>query len=177
MTRIYRIITQDCNDRALTVIDIVFKINLEKELYSSGSIASASFFYMDIILNIQNKTDSELFSVVKHLYHMLFISEEAKNEVIRLRSNAEVEPDGFVRISVDRGGCSGLSYRMDFDTEEKAGDQVFEDRGIKLVTDLKSLLYLFETTLDFSGGLNGKGFHFINPNASRECACGESFAV
>lgn len=108
---------------------------------------------------------------------MLFISEEAKNEVIRLRASSEVAQEGFVRISVDRGGCSGLSYRMDFDSVEKPGDQIFEDRGIKLVTDLKSLLYLFETTLDYSGGLNGKGFHFINPNASRECACGESFAV
>ncbi len=75
------------------------------------------------------------------------------------------------------GGCSGLSYKMDFDNEEKAGDQLFEDRGEKLVTDLKSFLYLCDTTLDYSDGLNGNGFQFINPNAGRTCGCGESFAV
>ena len=85
--------------------------------------------------------------------------------------------DYFIRISVVGGGCSGLSYKMDFDNEAKAGDQEFEDRGEKLVTDLKSFLYLCDTTLDYSDGLNGKGFQFVNPNASRTCGCGESFAV
>ena len=66
---------------------------------------------------------------------------------------------------------------LDFDSEEKPKDQVFEDNGIKIVTDMKSLLYLLGTTLDFSEGLSGKGFFFNNPNASRTCACGESFAV
>jgi iron-sulfur cluster assembly protein len=66
---------------------------------------------------------------------------------------------------------------MDFDNHAQPNDQVFEDKGIKLVTDLKSFLYVFNTTLDFSDGLNGKGFHFVNPNATRSCACGESFAV
>jgi iron-sulfur cluster assembly protein len=56
-------------------------------------------------------------------------------------------------------------------------DQLFEDKGVKMVTDLRSFLYLVNTTLDFSEGLNGKGFHFVNPNASRTCACGESFSV
>jgi len=70
-----------------------------------------------------------------------------------------------------------LSYKMDFDTQLKPDDQEFEDKGIKLVTDLKSFLYIANTTLDFSDGLNGKGFHFVNPNASRTCSCGESFAV
>ncbi len=83
----------------------------------------------------------------------------------------------FVRVSVTSGGCSGLTYNMDFDDTSQPNDQVFEDKGIKVVTDLKSFLYLFNTTLDFSGGLDGKGFHFINPNASRTCGCGESFSV
>ena len=75
------------------------------------------------------------------------------------------------------GGCSGLSYKMGFDNESQPNDQIFEDNGLKVVTDLKSFLYLCNTTLEFSGGLNGKGFYFNNPNASRECGCGESFAV
>ncbi len=85
--------------------------------------------------------------------------------------------DSFVRISVVGGGCSGLSYKLDFDNQMQANDQVFEDKGIKLVTDMKSMLYLYDTQLDFTEGLNGKGFHFNNPNASRTCACGESFSV
>jgi iron-sulfur cluster assembly protein len=87
------------------------------------------------------------------------------------------EKEYFLRVSVVGGGCSGLSYKMDFDNQQKPADQVFEDNGMKVVTDLKSFLYLVNTTLDFSDGLNGKGFFFNNPNASRSCACGESFAV
>lgn len=108
---------------------------------------------------------------------MIFISEKAKEKVDTLMHEAGVGNDYFVRISVVGGGCSGLSYKMDFDNEDKTGDQVFEDRGVKLVTDLKSFLYLCDTTLDYSDGLNGKGFQFVNPNATRTCGCGESFAV
>ena len=108
---------------------------------------------------------------------MLFISDEAKTKVEELMTEASLSNDYFVRVSVTSGGCSGLTYNMDFDNESLANDQVFEDKGIKIVTDLKSFLYLFNTTLDFSGGLNGQGFHFVNPNASRTCGCGESFAV
>lgn len=86
-------------------------------------------------------------------------------------------PEHFIRITVQGGGCSGLSYKMDFDKELKPDDQKFEDKGVTLVTDLRSFLYVCNTTLDFSDGLNGKGFEFKNPNASRTCACGESFAV
>lgn len=108
---------------------------------------------------------------------MLFVSDSAKNKIIELVQN-EADPSAtFVRVSVSGGGCSGLSYKMDFDTQLKPDDQEFEDKGIKLVTDLKSFLYIANTTLDFSDGLNGKGFHFVNPNASRTCSCGESFAV
>ena len=92
-------------------------------------------------------------------------------------SGEDLGEDFFVRVSVTSGGCSGLTYHMDFDNEEKENDQVFEDNGVKVVTDLRSFLYLCNTTLEFSGGLNGKGFYFNNPNAERTCGCGESFAV
>ena len=108
---------------------------------------------------------------------MIFISEKAKEKVIKLKQDSDLSDDYFLRVGVVGGGCSGLSYKLDFDNESQPNDQVFEDNGVKLVTDLKSFLYLCDTTLDFSEGLNGKGFHFINPNASRSCGCGESFAV
>ena len=90
---------------------------------------------------------------------------------------SNLSKDFFVRVSVTSGGCSGLSYNLDFDDTAQPDDQVFEDNDVKVVTDLKSFLYLCNTTLEFSGGLNGKGFAFNNPNASRTCGCGESFAV
>jgi iron-sulfur cluster assembly protein len=107
------------------------------------------------------------------------ISEKAKNKITSLMAEAGIgdSTDYFLRVSVVGGGCSGLTYKMDFDNELKPMDQVFEDKGIKLVCDLKSFLYLVNTELDFSDGLNGKGFYFNNPNASRSCGCGESFAV
>ena len=108
---------------------------------------------------------------------MIYVSDKAKEKVYKLKQDSELGEDYFLRVSVVGGGCSGLSYKLDFDNETQANDQVFEDKGVKLVTDLKSFLYLCDTTLDFSDGLNGKGFHFINPNASRSCGCGESFAV
>lgn len=110
---------------------------------------------------------------------MIYVSDKAREKVKRLMSDAQVEnqSDYFLRVSVVGGGCSGLSYKLDFDNETKPMDQVFEDNDVKVVTDLKSFLYLVNTTLDFSDGLNGKGFYFSNPNASRSCGCGESFAV
>lgn len=109
---------------------------------------------------------------------MIFITDNAKKQINTIREkNPNLNEDYFVRVSVTSGGCSGLSYNMDFDNESQPEDQVFEDKGVKIVTDLKSFLYLFDSTLDFSGGLDGKGFHFTNPNASRTCGCGESFAV
>ncbi|HMO62390.1 MAG TPA: iron-sulfur cluster assembly accessory protein [Ferruginibacter sp.] len=109
----------------------------------------------------------------------IFISDKAKAKVISLMTDAGIadDPSYFLRVSVVGGGCSGLSYKMDFDNEQEPMDQVFEDKGVKIVTDLKSFLYLVNTELDFSDGLNGKGFYFNNPNASRSCGCGESFAV
>jgi iron-sulfur cluster assembly protein len=108
---------------------------------------------------------------------MIFITDKAKERVLQIHEEEHLGSDYFLRISVVGGGCSGLSYKLDFDNEPQKGDQIFEDKGIKLVTDIKSFLYLCDTTLEFTAGLNGKGFHFINPNASRTCACGESFAV
>ena len=108
---------------------------------------------------------------------MLFVADSAKDKVQEIKSSEALADDFFVRVSVTSGGCSGLSYKMDFDDESQPNDQIFEDNGVKVVTDLKSFLYLCNSTLEFSGGLNGKGFFFNNPNAARECGCGESFAV
>lgn len=108
---------------------------------------------------------------------MIYVSDKAKERITIILQEEDLGKDAFLRISVIGGGCSGLSYKLDFDNELQKNDQVFEDKGVKLVTDMKSFLYLCDTTLDYSDGLNGKGFHFINPNASRTCACGESFAV
>lgn len=109
----------------------------------------------------------------------IYVSDKAKTRVMQLIDEAGLSgnTDYFLRVGVVGGGCSGLSYKLDFDNEVKPMDQVFEDKGIRIVTDLKSFLYLVNTELDFSDGLNGKGFHFNNPNASRSCGCGESFAV
>ena len=108
---------------------------------------------------------------------MLFVSEKAKKRILDINLSKNQGEDYFVRVSVLGGGCSGLTYKMDFDNVAQADDQEFEDKGIRIVTDLSSFLYLVDTTLDYSGGLNGKGFHFVNPNASRTCSCGESFSV
>lgn len=108
---------------------------------------------------------------------MIYISDKAKTRVEQIWKEEKLGDDSFVRISVVGGGCSGLSYKLDFDNQLQPKDQIFEDKGIKLVTDMKSMLYLYETELDFTEGLNGKGFHFNNPNANRTCACGESFSV
>lgn len=108
---------------------------------------------------------------------MLFVSDTAKSKIETLLSEEGKGEDYFVRVSVKAGGCSGLSYDMTFDNNSLDDDEVFEDKGVKIVTDTRSLLYLLNTTLDFSGGLNGKGFEFKNPNATRTCGCGESFSL
>ena len=108
---------------------------------------------------------------------MITVSENAKQHALELMK-AENKPEGsFIRVGVEGGGCSGLSYKLEFDNNLKEGDQSFEDKGIKIVVDRKSFLYLVGTELEFSGGLNGKGFIFKNPNANRTCGCGESFSV
>jgi len=107
---------------------------------------------------------------------MVTVSEGAAQKL-----NSLIEESGFktpyVRVAVKGGGCSGLSYDLSFDTDQQTGDTLAEDKGVQILIDMKSLLYLFGTELHFSDGLNGKGFQFINPNASRTCGCGESFAL
>ena len=83
----------------------------------------------------------------------------------------------YVRVGVKSGGCSGLSYDLKFDNKQQENDKIFEDNDVKIIVDKKSFLYLVGTTLEFSGGLNGKGFVFNNPNANRTCGCGESFSL
>ncbi|MEO6303388.1 MAG: iron-sulfur cluster assembly accessory protein [Bacteroidia bacterium] len=108
---------------------------------------------------------------------MITVTENAKNHAIDLIKSENRPVDSFIRVGVDGGGCSGLSYKLEFDNQLKEGDQMFEDKGIKIVVDRKSFLYLVGTELEYTGGLNGKGFVFNNPNANRTCGCGESFSV
>jgi iron-sulfur cluster assembly protein len=108
---------------------------------------------------------------------MISVTEKAKERIAELLTQEGRSGDHNIRVSVKGGGCSGLMYDLDFDTKVNPADQIFEDKGIKILVDKKSILYLLGTTLDFSDGLNGKGFQFINPNASRTCGCGESFSV
>jgi iron-sulfur cluster assembly protein len=108
---------------------------------------------------------------------MITVSDEAKQHAINLMKEENRPADSFIRVGVEGGGCSGLSYKLEFDNVVKDGDQMFEDKGIKIVVDRKSFLYLVGTELQYTGGLNGKGFVFNNPNASRTCGCGESFSV
>lgn len=109
---------------------------------------------------------------------MIKVSEKAKEKAIQLMTEDGFNPkNDFIRVGVKSGGCSGLEYVLKFDREQSATDQIFEDNGVKIVVDKKSILYLAGTTLEFSGGLNGKGFFFNNPNATRTCGCGESFSL
>lgn len=108
---------------------------------------------------------------------MLKVSEKAQARIIELKKSEGHPESHNLRVAVKGGGCSGLMYDLSFDDQISEKDDVFEDNGVKVVVDKKSLFYLLDTTLDFSDGLNGKGFQFINPNASRTCGCGESFAV
>ncbi|MBL4716541.1 MAG: iron-sulfur cluster assembly accessory protein [Bacteroidia bacterium] len=108
---------------------------------------------------------------------MIKVTDTAKNQLDKIMTEKNYDDSYFLRVAVEGGGCSGLSYKLDFDNKSKEEDQVFEDKGVKVVVDMKSFLYLAGTTLDFSEGLNGTGFTFNNPNATRTCGCGESFAV
>lgn len=108
---------------------------------------------------------------------MIAVTDKAKERIIELRAEEGHSAQSNIRVSVKGGGCSGLMYDLGFDEKINDADEVFEDKGIKILVDKKSLLYLLGTTLDFSDGLNGKGFQFVNPNATRTCGCGESFSV
>ena len=111
---------------------------------------------------------------------MISISESAAKQIGRLREDdpkVAADPNAFLRVKVVPGGCSGMSYKLDFDTTPTPQDKTFEEHGTKVVVDTKSYLYIAGMTLDFEGGLNGKGFIFSNPNASKSCGCGSSFGI
>ena len=108
---------------------------------------------------------------------MFEITNIAKNKLLSLMSEEGFNDNCFVRIGVETGGCSGLSYKLNFDKNKNDSDKLIEKNGSKVIIDKKSFLYLVGTTLEFSDGLNGKGFVFNNPNANRTCGCGESFSL
>ncbi|MGB3151357.1 MAG: iron-sulfur cluster assembly accessory protein [Maribacter sp.] len=109
---------------------------------------------------------------------MIQVSETAKRKVINLMTEEGFDAaQDYVRVGVKSGGCSGLSYELDFDNKMTETDKVFEDNDVRIIVDKKSFLYLVGTVLEYSGGLNGKGFVFNNPNAQRTCGCGESFSL
>jgi len=131
------------------------------------ALQKKSVLFKIILNNELNKTNA-----VK----MITVTDSAKTQAIRLMEDDEKE-GLFIRVGVQGGGCSVLMYQLEFDNTEKDEDKSFVNNGIKVVVDKKSYLYLLGTTLDFSGGLNGKGFVFVNPNADRTCGCGESFSI
>ncbi len=109
---------------------------------------------------------------------MIQVSETAKNKVIEMMTEDGFDSNAdYVRVGVKSGGCSGLSYELKFDKEQTENDTLFESNEIKIIVEKKSFLYLAGTILEYSGGLNGKGFVFNNPNAQRTCGCGESFSL
>jgi len=110
------------------------------------------------------------------IINMIKVSDSARNRLSHLLKN-DKDGNSYVRVAVESGGCSGLSYKLDFDNTKKDDDELIEDNGINLLINKNSFLYLVGTTLEFSDGLNGKGFVFNNPNASRTCGCGESFSL
>lgn len=109
---------------------------------------------------------------------MIKVSESASKRIVNMMTEEGFDAtNDYVRVGVKSGGCSGLSYELKFDKEIGENDKVFEDNNVKIAVEKKSFLYLAGTILEFSGGLNGKGFVFNNPNAQRTCGCGESFSL
>lgn len=127
----------------------------------------------NVLIKIMIKTKSKF-----NYKPMIKVSETAKKKVVELMTEEGFDPmNDFVRVGVKSGGCSGLSYDLKFDKENLDEDKVFVDNDVKIIVDKKSFLYLVGTTLEYSGGLNGTGFVFNNPNANRTCGCGESFSL
>lgn len=128
--------------------------------------------WLKVLINVYLCSNLEL------IYIMIKVSENAKSRIAQLMSESGYKiSDDYVRVGVKSGGCSGLSYELNFDNQLGENDKLFEDLGVKIAVDKKSFLYLVGTTLEYSGGLNGKGFVFQNPNANRTCGCGESFSL
>lgn len=107
----------------------------------------------------------------------IVVTDKAKKEIKRIKETNNIPENYGLRVGVKGGGCSGMTYTLNFDENTKTGDTVIESADVKLYIDGKSLFYLMGTELDFSDGLNGKGFIFNNPNATKTCGCGESFGV
>lgn len=108
------------------------------------------------------------------------VTERAARRINEIRREKQISEEALLRVGVVSGGCSGLTYELDFDSaevDEQSDEKLFEDKGIRLVVDMRSFLYLSGTSLDYTEGLDGEGFHFHNPNASRTCSCGESFSI
>ncbi|SRR5690554_3799430 len=108
---------------------------------------------------------------------MIKVRDSAKEKIENLLMAEGKDFGSYVRVGVKGGGCSGLMYNLEFDSQKGDEDKVIEDNGVKIIVDKKSVLYLAGTELDYSDGLNGKGFSFVNPNATRTCGCGESFSI
>lgn len=120
------------------------------------------------------------FLKILHLVYntMIKVSDSARTKIVQLMAEDGYNADNdYVRVGVRSGGCSGLSYELKFDRSRSEDDKIFEDNAVKIVVDKRSFLYLVGTILEYSGGLNGKGFVFNNPNANRTCGCGESFSL
>ena len=107
----------------------------------------------------------------------LNVTDKAVHEIKAIMVENNIPSDYGLRVGIKGGGCSGMTYTLGFDVEEKPGDEIIEKDGVKIMIDMKSFLYLSGTELDFTDGLNGRGFVFNNPNATRTCGCGSSFAV
>jgi iron-sulfur cluster assembly protein len=134
---------------------------------------------MRILKNL-NKNEVFKANYIKHKNKqvMIKVSESASKKIVDMMTEEGFDAaNDYVRVGVKSGGCSGLSYELKFDKEISENDKVFEDSNVKIAVEKKSFLYLVGTTLEFSGGLNGKGFVFNNPNANRTCGCGESFSL
>ncbi len=113
----------------------------------------------------------------KILIIMVFISDKAKQKLISLMKEEGTSQNlTFVRVGVKNGGCSGMSYELTFDKKRNKEDEIFQDKDMKILVDKNSIPYLHGITLEYSDGLNGKGFYFINPNAKHTCGCGKSFS-
>jgi len=135
------------------------------------------YCFVGLILYICNLFNFNLFKI--NLFKtMIKVSDTAKKKVIELMTDDGFDASvDFIRVGVKSGGCSGLSYDLTFDNKKEENDKIFEENDVKIIVDKKSFLYLVGTTLEYSGGLNGKGFVFNNPNANRTCGCGESFSL
>jgi|SRR5690554_1326253 len=142
-----------------------------------GIFALQTQFIINLNKECYLVTKRRLESYVKLDRIMIKVKDSARDEVMRMIAKESAGENAFIRVGVQGGGCSGLMYELNFDTEIREGDKEFEDNGVKIVVDMKSYLYLIGTELDYSGGLNGKGFSFVNPNANRTCGCGESFSI